>query len=60
MGTGSVEFRQTPGGRGFLLLDLLLRVILMDGDILRPGWPCFQLQRLRLSDEIPRVVVGQF
>ena len=26
----------------------------MDGDILRPGWPCFQSQRLRLSEEIPR------
>ena len=32
----------------------------MDGDILRPGWPCFQFQGLGLSDEIPRVVVGQF
>ena len=30
----------------------------MDGDILRPGWPCFQFQILGLSDEIPRVVVG--
>ena len=29
----------------------------MDGNILRPGWLCFQLQRLRLSDEIPRVVL---
>ena len=32
----------------------------MDGDILRPGWPCFRFQRLGLSEEIPRVVVGQF
>ena len=32
----------------------------MDGDILRPGRPCFQFQRLGLSDEIPRVVVEQF
>ena len=32
----------------------------MDGDILRPRWPCFEFQRLGLSDEIPRVVVGQF
>ena len=32
----------------------------MDGDILRLGWSCFQFQRLGLSDEIPRVVVGQF
>ena len=32
----------------------------MDGDILRPRWSCFQFQRLGLSDEIPRVVVGQF
>ena len=32
----------------------------MDEDILRPEWPCFQFQRLRVSDEIPRVVVGQF
>ena len=31
----------------------------MDGDILKPGWPCFQFQRLGLSDEIPRMVVGQ-
>ena len=29
----------------------------MDENILRPGWPCFQLQRLGLSDEIPRVVL---
>ena len=26
----------------------------MDGDILRPGWPCFKSQRLGLSEEIPR------
>ena len=26
----------------------------MDRDILRPGWPCFQSQRLGLSEEIPR------
>ena len=32
----------------------------MDEDILRSGWPCFQFQRLELSEEIPRVVVGQF
>ena len=32
----------------------------MDGDILRSGWPCFQFQRLGMSEEIPRVVVGQF
>ena len=32
----------------------------MNVDILRLGWPCFQFQRLGLSDEIPRVVVGQF
>ena len=32
----------------------------MDGDILRPEWQCFQFQRLGLSDEIPRMVVGQF
>ena len=32
----------------------------MDGDILRPGWQCFRFQRLGLSEEIPRVVVGQF
>ena len=32
----------------------------MDGDILRLGWSCFQLQRLGLSNEIPRVVVEQF
>ena len=28
----------------------------MDRDTLRPGWPCFQFQRLGLSEEIPRVV----
>ena len=32
----------------------------MDRDIMRPGWPCFQFQRLGLSGEIPKVVVGQF
>ena len=32
----------------------------MDGDILRPGLSCFRFQRLRLSEGIPRVVVGQF
>ena len=32
----------------------------MEGDILRPKWPCFQFQSLGLSGEIPRVVVGQF
>ena len=32
----------------------------MDGEILRSGRPCFQFQRWGLSDEIPRVVVGQF
>ena len=29
----------------------------MDRDILRPGWPCFQFQRLGLSKEIPIVVL---
>ena len=62
MGTSIVEFRQNLGGRSFLLLVSIpwLRTILMDGDILRPGWLCFQFQRLGLSDKIPRVVVGQF
>ena len=32
----------------------------MDVDILRLGWPYFWFQRLGLSEEIPRVVVGQF
>ena len=32
----------------------------MNGDILRPGWSCFRFQRLGISEEIPRVVVGQF
>ena len=32
----------------------------MDGNILRPGWSCFQFQRLRLSVEIPSVVVDSF
>ena len=31
----------------------------MNGDILRLGWPCFRFQRLGISEEIPRVVVGQ-
>ena len=29
----------------------------MDGDILRPGRPYFQFQRLGLNDEIPKVVL---
>ena len=28
----------------------------MDKDVLRPGGPCIQFQRLGLSGEIPRVV----
>ena len=32
----------------------------MDRDVSRPGWPCIQLQRLGLSDEVPRVVIGKF
>ena len=32
----------------------------MDGDILRPGWPCIRFPKLGLNDEIPRVVIGQF
>ena len=31
----------------------------MDGDILRPGWLCFQFQRLGLSEEIPIVVLDR-
>ena len=62
MDTGILEFRKTPGGMGFspTLFILWLRVILMDGDILRSGWSCLQFKRLGLSDEILRVVVGQF
>ena len=33
----------------------------MDRDVLRLEWPCIQFQKkLGLSEEIPRVVVGQF
>ena len=32
----------------------------MDGDVLRPGWPCFRFQRLGLSEEIPRMVMNSF
>ena len=32
----------------------------MDGDILRPGWLCFQFQRLGVSDEILSMVVDSF
>ena len=32
----------------------------MDGDVLRPGWPCFRFQKLGPSEEIPNVAVGQF
>ena len=58
MGTSIVEFRQTVGGRGFLLLVSIpwLRVILMDKDVLRPEWSCIQFQRLGLSGKIPKVV----
>ena len=58
MGTGSVEFRQTPRGRVFsYLLYSLVKSHLNGWDILRLGWPCFQSQRLGLSEEIPRVVL---
>ena len=30
----------------------------MDIDVLGPEWPCIQFQKLRLSEEIPRVVIG--
>ena len=30
----------------------------MDRDVLRPGWPCIQFQKLGLSEEIPSVVIG--
>ena len=29
----------------------------MDRDVLRPGWPCIQFQRLELNGEIPKVVL---
>ena len=32
----------------------------MDKDVMIPGWSCIQFQKLGLSEEIPRVVVGQF
>ena len=61
MGTGIVEFRQLQEvGVFFYLIYSLTKSHFNGWDILRPGWPCFQFQRLGLSDEIPRVVVGQF
>ena len=58
MGTNIMEFRKTPGGKGFLLFVYIpwLRAILMDRDVLRPKRPCIQFQGLGLSGEIPRVV----
>ena len=32
----------------------------MDRDVLWPKWPFLQFQKLGLSEEIPRVAVGQF
>ena len=32
----------------------------MDRDVLGPEWRCIQFQKLGLSEEIARVVVGQF
>ena len=32
----------------------------MDRDVLGPKWSFLQFQKLGLSEEIPRVVVGQF
>ena len=29
----------------------------MDGDLLRPGWPCFRFQKIWPSEEIPKVVL---
>ena len=29
----------------------------MDGDLLRPGWPCFDLKIFEQSKEIPTCVV---
>ena len=29
----------------------------MDGDLLRPGWPWFQFQKIGPIEEIPRVVL---
>ena len=39
------------------LLYSLVKSHLNGWDILRLGWPCFQSQRLGLSEEIPRVVL---
>ena len=32
----------------------------MDRDVLKLEWPCFQFQRLGLSEKIPRMVVNSF
>ena len=52
----------TPRGMGFspTLFILWLRAILINEDILRPGWSCFRFQRLGISEKIPRVAISQF
>ena len=32
----------------------------MDGDLLRPGRPCFLFRQIGLSEKIPSVVVNSF
>ena len=48
VGTSFGEFRQTLEDRGFspTCFILCLRVILMCGDLLRPGWPWFRFQKI--------------
>ena len=42
------SFEKLRKGRGFspTCFTLCLRVILMGGDLLRPGWPWFQFQKI--------------
>ena len=47
VGTGFVEFRQLQEvGFSPTCFILWLKAILMDSDILRPGWPCFRFQKI--------------
>ena len=61
MGTGIVEFRQLREVGVFpYLIYSLAKSHFNEWGYLEARWPCFQFQRLGLSDEIPKVVVGQF
>ena len=56
----SGSFGKLWKGRGFspTCFTLCLRVILMGGDLLRPGWPWFRFQKIGPSEEIPSVVLN--